>query len=71
MATSFNDSDRYPGSSKELAQRLEIERARRQELESYLRRLCTPQCWAKHWAETTEPWIEISRILNDSADDLN
>lgn len=70
MATSFNRCVKYSASDKHLAQRLEIERARRRELEAYLRRLCTPQRWAKYWAETTEPWNEISKLLKEPVDDV-
>ena len=71
MASAFSSSNRRLDSTDDLYRRLEMERKRRMELESYLRRLCTPQRWAKHWAETTEPWREIIKLLEQSHNDTN
>ncbi len=71
MASAFRSSNRNLSSTDDLHRRLEMERTRRKELESYLRRLCTPQRWAKHWAETTEPWREITKLLEKNQTDAN
>jgi len=68
MASSLERYDKLLETNLRLARALEGEEARRRQLESFLRRLTTPRRWAKHWAETEEPWKEVARILKRSPD---